>query len=197
MKGHILLGVLWGLFCFFHSYLANAGVKQSIATKLRSYYKYYRLFYTVFAFVTLTILLIYQFALPSPKVFLQTKVSFVSGGIIGAAGLFVMAICIKKYFMSLSGIKTLVTDQTANDLQITGIHKYVRHPLYSGTFLFIWGLFIVIPFASLLIANIIITGYTLLGIKWEEEKLVAEFGESYYQYKKSVPKLIPFIKPLH
>ena len=104
---------------------------------------------------------------------------------------------IKKYFSSLSGLRTFFIDEvkTGNRLIITGIHRYVRHPLYTGTFLFIWGLFILMPLASLLISNFIITIYTLIGIRFEEEKLIKEFGLPYVEYQKRVPKLIPTLKP--
>jgi protein-S-isoprenylcysteine O-methyltransferase Ste14 len=67
----------------------------------------------------------------------------------------------------------------------------MRHPLYLGTFLFLWGLWLLFPTVSLLLANIVITGYTLYAIRLEEEKLVAEFGEQYIRYQQQVPKLIP------
>ena len=106
-----------------------------------------------------------------------------------------MLISIKKYFLSISGIKTLVTEESpSNELRIDGVHKYVRHPLYLGTFLFIWGLFILFPYVSLLIANSIITIYTLIGIVFEEQKLQKEFGAAYTDYQKQVPKIIPSFK---
>ena len=67
----------------------------------------------------------------------------------------------------------------------------VRHPLYFGTFVFIWGFFIVLPYLSLLICNLVVTIYTLIGIRFEEAKLEKEFGESYKQYKAQVPMIIP------
>ena len=74
---------------------------------------------------------------------------------------------------------------------ITGIHKIVRHPLYAGTFMFIWGLLIALPYLSLLIADVIITVYTLIGLKLEEKKLEKEYGAAYKLYKQKVPMLIP------
>ena len=75
---------------------------------------------------------------------------------------------------------------------ISDIHKLVRHPLYLGTFTFIWGLWLLFPTLSLLIANFIITVYTLIGIRFEEKKLVELFGENYTRYQQSVPKILPF-----
>lgn len=117
---------------------------------------------------------------------------FAFGSVLGLSGLVLLLFCIKKYFMSLSGLRSLVQETSYNKLLITGIHRYVRHPLYLGTFAFIWGLFLVKPDLSLLIANSIITVYTLIGIKLEEDKLIGEFGESYKNYQQSVPKLLPF-----
>ncbi len=95
--------------------------------------------------------------------------------------------------MRLTGLRSIITeDKNTSELIITGIHKYVRHPLYLGTFIFIWGLLLLIPLLSLLISNTVITIYTLIGIKFEEEKLIEEFGQSYIEYKNEVPKLLPF-----
>jgi len=93
--------------------------------------------------------------------------------------------------MQLSGLKGLIENRTNNELMITGIHKIVRHPLYAGTFIFIWGLLVIFPVASLLIADTIITLYTLIGLRFEEMKLEREFGEAYKSYKRNVPMLIP------
>ena len=93
--------------------------------------------------------------------------------------------------MSLSGLRSLFQETVYPELIISGIHRYVRHPLYLGTFLFIWGLAVLFPYFSLVIANTIITVYTLLAIPFEEEKLVQEFGDQYRRYQKQVPKIIP------
>ena len=103
-----------------------------------------------------------------------------------------MAVCVKKYFLSLSGIKSLATLQpNTHDLKVAGVHRFVRHPLYLGTFIAIWGLFFIHPTASLLLSNTIIHIYTLIGITLEERKLIETFGDQYVTYKRRVPKIIP------
>ena len=196
VKGHIILTVLWMSFCAFHSFLASQRVKKAIAIFLKDHFRFYRLYYSVFALLSLVGVLLFLIHLQSYFLFSRTIISYVAGCILGAAGLTVMFICIKKYFSQLSGVKSLYLDKkTSNELMITGIHQYLRHPLYAGTFLFIWGLWMVFPLLSLFITNIIITVYTIAGIHWEEQKLLTEFGESYQQYKSKVPKLIPFFRP--
>ncbi len=102
-----------------------------------------------------------------------------------------MMISIYKYFRFLSGIRSLYHKEQLAVLRTDGIHKYVRHPLYSGTLLFIWGLFLVFPFLSNFISVSIITVYVIAGISLEENKLLVEFGESYKLYREEVPMLIP------
>lgn len=193
---HLILGIGWIFFCVLHSLLASISLKQWLAKKWGTAFRYYRLYYTLLAFISFTAVLVYQILLSSPFIFSPTLLSYIAGILIGITGLAIMAVCIKKYFLNLSGLKTLFIDEinTGNKLIITGIHRYVRHPLYSSTFLFIWGLFIFLPYTSLLISNFIITVYTLIGINFEEQKLLKEFGPSYDAYKKQVPKIIPSLK---
>jgi methanethiol S-methyltransferase len=196
IKQHLILALAWVTFCVLHSLLASISLKQWLAKKWGGAFKYYRLYYSLFASISFIAVIAYLLLLPSPLIFSPNPVSYIIGGLIGIFGLVIMAICIKKYFLSLSGLKTLFIDEvtTGNQLIISGIHRYVRHPLYSGTFLFIWGLFIFLPHTSLLIVNFIITVYTLIGIKFEEQKLLKEFGPSYDAYRKQTPKIIPSFK---
>jgi protein-S-isoprenylcysteine O-methyltransferase Ste14 len=175
-----------------HSLLASIPVKNGLKKTLGAKYKYYRLFYTLLAFLFLAGLIYFQFKVPTIKFYGNNIFMLVAGFVLGFCGLALMLICIKKYFMSLSGLRSLVHETAYNSLLITGIHRYVRHPLYLGTFAFIWGSFVIRPYLSVLIANIIITVYTLIGIKLEEDKLIAEYGESYNQYRKNVSRLLPF-----
>jgi protein-S-isoprenylcysteine O-methyltransferase Ste14 len=190
---HGLLVFYWVLFCGLHSVLASLWWKRLAQRIMDGSFRFYRLFYTVFAFVSLGFVIYYQVQIASPRLLEQRLFWIISGSAIMFAGVVVMAICIKKYFMSLSGLKSLYLndEQAANQLQVSGIHRFVRHPLYSGTFLAIWGLWLLVPQLSLLLANGVITIYTLLAISWEEKKLEAEFGDSYRRYKKQVPKLLP------
>ena len=191
VEKHLVLGFLWLLFCVLHSLLAALGLKKKMAVLWGKRFKHYRLFYSLFAFATLGFVVYYQFTLESPYVYQSSQLSAIAGVLVGSAGLVIMGICIKKYFLSLSGLKSLFQENPTNALMISGIHRFVRHPLYAGTFMAIWGFFIAVPLFSLLIANVIITGYTLIGIELEEKKLEAEFGHHYRQYKQNVPKLFP------
>ena len=192
MQGnHILLAVLWIVYCVMHSVFASLPVKKKFQQKLGKYYKHYRLAYTVFAFIGLIAIAWFQFSIHSINLFSPTLFTKICGGFVALSGLLIMLICIKKYFMGLSGLRSLMREESHSELHVSGIHRYVRHPLYLGTFLFIWGLFILFPTVSLFISNSVITVYTLIGINLEEKKLALDFGDQYKAYQGSVPKLLP------
>lgn len=96
--------------------------------------------------------------------------------------------------MLLSGIRSLFRATPPAELKVEGIHRFVRHPLYSGTILFVWGLFFIFPMLNNLIAVILLTLYVLIGISFEEKKLIKEFGKKYESYIAEVPMLIPNFK---
>jgi protein-S-isoprenylcysteine O-methyltransferase Ste14 len=68
----------------------------------------------------------------------------------------------------------------------------VRHPLYVG-WLFAFWMTPVMTFAHLLF-SIATTAYILLAIRFEERDLVREFGDTYEEYRRSVPMLIPSLR---
>ena len=191
MTQHIILAFLWIVYCVLHSVLADLKVKASAKNRFPGAFKYYRLFYTLFALFGFIAIVLFQITMDSPLLFVQQAWIYWTGIIVLISGAVIMLVCIRKYFVHLSGIKSLYEKVPQNELQITGIHKYVRHPLYLGTFVFIWGLLLVTPVLSLLISNLIITIYTVVAISFEEKKLEHEFGESYRVYKTKVPMLIP------
>lgn len=190
---HIILAMLWIVYCVLHSVLASASIKKKLRSRMKNY-KWYRLWYTLFAFIFLVAILLFQIKIPTPELFHSSNFIFIAGITISFLGLVLMLICIRKYFMNLSGLRSLFVESFSGQLEIRGIHKYVRHPLYLGTFIFIWGLFLVFPKLSMLIMDIIVTGYTMVGIELEERKLIDEFGDNYLRYRQSVPKLIPLFK---
>lgn len=188
---HLLLIALWIIYCVIHSVFASSEVKGFSENKMGKYFRYYRLAYTLFASITLVLLLLFQYSFYSPILIKSVSIKYFAVIFLILPGLIIMAISIKKYFMLLSGIRSVFTPTAPAELKVNGIHQYVRHPLYSGTVLFVWGLFFVFPMLNNLIAVLILTVYVLVGIIFEEKKLIKEFGENYKLYISKVPMLIP------
>lgn len=69
------------------------------------------------------------------------------------------------------------------------LYKVVRHPLYVGWMIAFW----VTPTmtAGHLLFAAVLTLYMLIAIRFEERDLVDHFGETYEQYRRRVPALIP------
>ena len=75
-----------------------------------------------------------------------------------------------------------------------GFYSRVRHPLYVFSILFLW--LAPIMTESLLTFNISATIYFVLAARHEERSLAMEFGGEYEEYRRSVPMLLPRLRPL-
>ena len=138
--------------------------------------------------------MVFQLTMASPVLFrLPLIPCLILAAPMLVAGIFIMGICVKKYFFYLSGVDVFYKKPAVPALQTGGLHRIIRHPLYFGTLLFIWGLFLLFTYLNNLIACLVISLYTLIGAKLEEQKLQAEFGAAYEEYSKKVPMLIPDI----
>ena len=177
-----------------HSILAATVVKDFFAKKMRKYFRYYRLCYSIFAAITLMYLLMYQYSFESPVLIKSVLLKYISLIVLLIPGFIIMFISIKKYFLLLSGVRSIYEAAPRAELKVEGIHRYVRHPLYLGTILFVWGLFFIFPMLNNLIAVVLLTGYVWIGIGFEEKKLVKEFGKKYEDYISEVPVLFPGFK---
>jgi len=174
--------------------LAASKVKLFFKKISEKFFRYYRLVYSIFSTVTLIFILYFQYSFASPVIINSVFIKYASLIIFVFPGVVIMMISIVKYFKILSGVRTLYQVKPPAELKLEGIHKYVRHPLYLGTILFVWGLFFIFPLLNNLIAVILITGYILIGIRFEEKKLLIEFGNSYADYISRVPMLIPHLE---
>jgi protein-S-isoprenylcysteine O-methyltransferase Ste14 len=79
-------------------------------------------------------------------------------------------------------------------LTIRGPYRWVRHPLYTLVLIMIWTQ----PdlTADRLLFNLTWTGWIILGSVYEERDLIREFGDDYRRYRRIVPMLIPWRRPL-
>jgi len=91
--------------------------------------------------------------------------------------------------LELAGIRP---QSDSDGLQVTGPYHWVRHPLYLGWLLMVFGA----PHMTgdRLAFAAITTGYLMVAIPWEERSLRRSFGEHYARYMRAVKwRMIPFI----
>ena len=191
VREHMVLVILWAGFSIVHSVLAAGWIKKRIEVWIRSGYKFYRISYSILAVLTLGFVLWYHYSIKSMMLWnvpLAEKIIAMAGMV---SGVCVMLLFTRRFFFDLSGADVFRKKQTSQQLITTDLYKYVRHPLYAATLVFVWSIFFWQPLLSNLISCTCITLYTIIGIRFEEKKLMQEFGESYSQYRSQTSMLIP------
>ena len=189
MKAYIILTFIWFIYFVLHSIFADNRTKE----KLKNIAKYYRLIYSVIALLMIFPIAFYMIIIPTEWLLEKNIVSKFLGLMLATYGIIIFKMSLKSYNISeFLGLKQAKQDKTIQkNLSNIGLLKYVRHPMYSGSLLLIWGYFVFAPHLANLITVICFTLYFIIGTKLEEKKLVEEFGAAYTDYQKKVPMLIP------
>jgi protein-S-isoprenylcysteine O-methyltransferase Ste14 len=155
------------LYGFIHSLIAANGFKHHIYRILGDGAKrYYRLFYSIFAVITLLPVLILTalipdetlYSIPAPWVYLTTALQIISVGLI-------IYSVMQTGALQFIGLSQAFGRDNKESLNTGGLYRYVRHPLYTFS----------------------------LVVIWLTPKLVQTFGPAYQEYRRKTPFLIPFI----
>jgi len=77
-----------------------------------------------------------------------------------------------------------------------GPYRFVRNPLYLGSWCMFAAMAFLMPASGALLAVVLITIFLLRLIFGEEAFLKARLGESYAEYLNSVPRLFPHLRGL-
>ena len=189
----ILLALLWLGYFLIHSALASLTVKQWLADRFPQLTPWYRILFNLQATVLLIPPLIMTWALRSEPLWMWQGVwSLLAYALMLLACLgFVWSL---RFYdgQEFLGFRQLARrqQQTADQeqLRISPMHRYVRHPWYSLGLLLIWTQDMD---PARLVSAISITLYLWLGSWLEEQKLMVFHGKIYREYRKKVPGLIP------
>lgn len=195
----ILLSI--GLYGALHSILASNRVKQRAAARFGQdvYQRYYRLFFsaagglTFLPVLALTSLLPDHtlYTIPSPWVYLTLGIQglAVIGLVIGVMQTGVTKFLGIQQWLSYDPQRTTPLPEK---LVLTGLYRWVRHPLYTCTYLFLW--LTPVMTWNLLALNLGVTIYMYIGTFFEERKLVEQFGKDYEEYRAQTPRIIPGLR---
>jgi len=160
MKAVLLYALLWLVFATIHSSFA----RQSLQKRIEPYFKgSYRLLYNVFSLIQFLALL------EIGRYFLDTQTFDLLSSVV-----------VQTRFSGLTQIRTLesVATESNETLLIQGLNSWVRHPLYSGAFLYFWGgVDSMFGASTAVLASIYLLVGTHLG--------------AYKDYQKNVPKFFP------
>ncbi|QCK13669.1 methyltransferase family protein [Mangrovivirga cuniculi] len=181
----------WLIFYFLHSFLADTQIKEKTRKLTGLSKRQYRLIYTIFSTIHFFILLLIYILLPKEKALTlpYSNLIFVVSLIVG---LLILGSSFKN--ISVKEFSGLKEGKNKGHLIKSGIYKYIRHPIYTGTLLIIFGwLYSSFNIYSLSIVIVSIL-YLPIGIWLEERKLIREFGMEYIIYKGRVGGILPKLK---
>ncbi|HET9587618.1 MAG TPA: isoprenylcysteine carboxylmethyltransferase family protein [Anaerolineales bacterium] len=187
----VLAIALWGLV---HSVLASLRFKASLRRTLgERFMRSYRLLYNLFAVISFALVLYLMFTLPDQELYqVPPPWSYLMLAGQGLAVVFLLLAVLQTDLLSFAGLRQLVEEEKQAELVRHGLYRFVRHPLYTFSLLFLW----LSPRMSVntLMVYLALTAYVLVGAFFEERKLLREFGKEYADYRAITPMLIPGLK---
>ncbi len=191
--------IAWLLYLGVHSLLADDAVKAWSSKLMGDKYKYYRLIYNSIAIVGLVALLLWIMA-SSQVLVLDLPLYVRALGLIPTMlGMYLMSQSMASYnmaeFMGTAQLKSANMNYDEHKtLNINGLNRYLRHPIYLSVMVFTLGLAILWPSTPVCATVAAVYVYLPLGIYLEERKLIRHFGEAYLAYKRDVPAILPKLK---
>lgn len=196
----IMLLTLFLVFALQHSFAISDLFKGWVIRLLGEtfYQAYYRLIFTLVNLLVLAVCFRYIMQLPDRRIVslaMETKVVL---RILQCLGLWVFLqagrqidslhfIGVRQVLWQIRGIGRQAHDRLIRD----GIYGRVRHPLYLGSLLILWGEPHLLSTRNGLVVAILSTVYFLVGSMLEERRMVRQFGEAYRSYQIEVPRLVP------
>jgi protein-S-isoprenylcysteine O-methyltransferase Ste14 len=188
--------LLWMLWCTLHSALITETVTDYMKTKLGDRYRFYRLSYNLFALLTFLPLVLFSISIRGTPIFRWEGLLAIVKYLILAISIFLFIAGGRHYrisqFLGIDQIETGFASHVlshGNTFETTGILNVIRHPWYAAGILIVWARDITL---SILLINIVITAYFVVGSFLEERKLVREFGNTYREYQRYVSMLFPY-----
>lgn len=198
----ILSIAFWG---FIHSLFASQKAKGLVRQVFGAAAdRTYRLAYNIFACLSFLPVLIIAATTPDRLLYLVPlpwSVLSVAGQLLATAVLLIgfrqtdpwEFLGIRQVLNSAAQERLDGQQETQNGkLVTTGLYRYVRHPLYSAGVAFLW--LMPLMTVNVLVINIGLTVYVIVGAIFEERKLLSTFGQAYADYAVVTPMLIPFIR---
>ncbi len=196
------IALIMTIFAVLHSLLAGTAMKQALRKRMgeRIYYGFYRIVYNLVAIVTLIPAGFAVMRTPSGVVWQISGTGAVILLMVQSMGMIGVLVSLLQIdlarFAGLRQMRAYFSNEALplpdEPLQMNGLYRFVRHPLYLFSLLSIWPMSLMTE--GLLAFNIAVTLYFIFGSLLEERHLIAAFGKVYSDYQRRVPWLIPYPK---
>lgn len=187
------LTLSWLAYFVIHSLLAGLAIKDWLAHRYPNLMRYYRLAYNALAILLLAGPLYLTFHPQSEPLWQWVGPWRWLGDGLAIAAIAGFVYSLKFYDGAVFlGLRQWRSDarqvEEVDDLRISPLHRYVRHPWYSLALVVMWTRDMD---ALLLLSCSLISLYFALGSRLEERKLQAIYGDVYRDYCRQVPGLLP------
>ena len=185
---HLIYALLWLGFAVSHSVLAGADLRRGMG---RLVGRAHRLVYNALALLALlAVLATGHWLAGSALPFMMPLVLYWVMNAAVIAGLVLGGVALRSYHLGafIGTAQLRGTDDTAAALSVSGLHRWVRHPLYSAVLLIVWGM----ARSELDVATACwVTLYLIIGSRIEEQRLIARYGDAYRRYRSTTPAFLP------
>ncbi|UCF31828.1 MAG: isoprenylcysteine carboxylmethyltransferase family protein [bacterium] len=195
MNKYLLLTLLWAAWCFLHSAMISRAVTEWLKNAFGDSFRYYRLVFNAVALVTLIPVILFGASVRGPEILeLRGWLRVPQVALVASAVFLFLAGGMHYDALQFLGIRQIRDHESgkglteSGGLDTRGILGVVRHPWYAGGILIVWARDIDV---SVLLTNLVLTAYFIIGSWLEERKLVVEFGDRYRQYQREVSMLFP------
>lgn len=193
----ILILAALAVYGVLHSLLASLRLKAWVRQRLgERFMRFYRLGYVLFVTVSLLPILALVFLLPDFRLYtIPFPWVLFTLGLQAAAGIALLLGVLQTDALAFLGLRQVLGSYTGKPQRLvtTGLYRWVRHPLYTAGLVLVW--LMPLMTTNLLVFNLGITVYILIGMIFEERKLIAEFGAEYQAYRRRTPALFPLRRP--
>ena len=187
------------LFGVTHSILANPTIKQRIQHRMRhqAYHGLYRIIYNGIASIQLGVILLWVWQDQSSVwvvpdslriVFLIVQIGSIIGIVISLLQIDL------GHFTGITQLMEWIQNkeelaQEQETLQTGGLYRFMRHPLYLFSIIFLWAF--PMMSARYVVFAIVVTAYFLIGSRIEEKQMLIRFGDAYRDYQESTSWMLP------
>ena len=193
LEAQAIYGLAWLSFGVVHSVFAGVAAKRRLDSLFGVYY---RLAYNLWAGLHIAAVWALGGALIGDQPYdLEPGVAGAMTGI-GVLGVVVLVLALREYdlgrFSGMAQIRGQMKEITLSEdepLITGGLHLFVRHPLYLGVYLILWGRATGdFGLATAVWGSV----YLVIGAAFEDRKLLALYGDEFRDYKDRIPAVIPW-----
>ena len=189
----LALSAAWFGYGLLHSILASLALKQWAAARWPGLMPAYRLLYNLMAVATLVPIMGWLMRDPGPLLWQWTGFWRWLGNGLALAAVAALLAPGSGYdtgaFLGWRAWREGRPEGGDSELfRIGFLHRFVRHPWYALSLVILWTRDMT---ALRLVSALWITGYFIVGSRFEEAKLILAHGERYRRYRARVAALVP------